>query len=88
MNFNQLIKGKKYIACIVPQTHWDRAWYHPFEQFRISPCYRMFLPVSWNQTLKPIFYIKNVTGRMGNIHLNHSAVLKSDVDFSENVMDF
>ena len=24
------------IAAIVPHTHWDRAWYHPFERFRLS----------------------------------------------------
>ena len=28
-------KEKPYRATIVPETHWDRAWYLPFEQFRI-----------------------------------------------------
>lgn len=28
-------KEKSYRATIVPETHWDRAWYMPFEQFRI-----------------------------------------------------
>ena len=26
---------RKYIAYVVPETHWDRAWYVPFEEFRI-----------------------------------------------------
>ncbi len=25
-------------AAILPHTHWDRAWYQPFEQFRLSLC--------------------------------------------------
>jgi len=29
---------RKKIAAVVPHTHWDRAWYHPFEQFRLSLC--------------------------------------------------
>ncbi len=36
--FADLIKGKRLIAAIVPHTHWDRAWYHPFEHFRLSLC--------------------------------------------------
>jgi len=27
---------RKYIAYVVPHTHWDRAWYLPFEEFRIK----------------------------------------------------
>lgn len=30
--------GDRLIAAIVPHTHWDRAWYHPFEMFRLSLC--------------------------------------------------
>lgn len=26
---------RKYLAYVVPHTHWDRAWYIPFEEFRI-----------------------------------------------------
>lgn len=29
-------KRQKDIAYVVPETHWDRAWYLPFEQFRIK----------------------------------------------------
>ncbi|HNT33797.1 MAG TPA: glycoside hydrolase family 38 C-terminal domain-containing protein, partial [bacterium] len=28
-------KDRKYVAYVVPQTHWDRAWYLSFEHFRI-----------------------------------------------------
>lgn len=28
-------KNRKYTAYVVPHTHWDRAWYLPFEEFRI-----------------------------------------------------
>ena len=28
-------KSKSYQVIIVPETHWDRAWYVPFEPFRI-----------------------------------------------------
>ena len=27
---------KKYKAIIISHTHWDRAWYMPFEKFRIG----------------------------------------------------
>jgi len=35
-SFAHLICGKRAVAAVVPHTHWDRAWYHPFEQFRLS----------------------------------------------------
>lgn len=38
LSFRQLIRGKKLVAAVVPHTHWDRAWYHPFEHFRLSLC--------------------------------------------------
>lgn len=28
-------KDRQYVAYVVPHTHWDRAWYLPFEQFRV-----------------------------------------------------
>ncbi len=37
-SFASLIRGKQQIAAIVAHTHWDRAWYHPFELFRLSLC--------------------------------------------------
>lgn len=27
--------SKKYILALVPETHWDREWYSPFQEFRI-----------------------------------------------------
>ncbi len=27
---------RKYKVTVVPTTHWDRAWYLPFEQFRMK----------------------------------------------------
>ncbi len=33
--------NRKYTAYVVPHTHWDRAWYLPFEEFRIK-LVRMF----------------------------------------------
>jgi len=36
--FNDLMKAKRLIAAVIPHTHWDRAWYHPFEHFRLSLC--------------------------------------------------
>ncbi len=27
---------RKYVAYVVPHTHWDRAWYLPFEEFRMK----------------------------------------------------
>lgn len=29
------VEKPKYLAYVVPHTHWDRAWYLPFEEFRI-----------------------------------------------------
>ena len=29
------MNAKKYTALLVPQTHWDREWYLPFQEFRI-----------------------------------------------------
>ncbi len=37
-DFTRLIRNKDLIAAVVPHTHWDRDWYHPFEQFRLSLC--------------------------------------------------
>lgn len=37
-SFASLIRGKQKIAAVVAHTHWDRAWYHPFELFRLSLC--------------------------------------------------
>lgn len=31
-----MVTTKKYQGFVVPTTHWDRAWYLPFEQFRIK----------------------------------------------------
>ena len=36
--FASLIRSKQRIAAVVAHTHWDRAWYHPFELFRLSLC--------------------------------------------------
>ncbi|HYE04495.1 MAG TPA: glycosyl hydrolase-related protein [Planctomycetota bacterium] len=38
MPLSSLIRGKKYVACVIPHTHWDRAWYWSFELFRLSLC--------------------------------------------------
>ncbi|MBA3710515.1 MAG: hypothetical protein H0W83_17050, partial [Planctomycetes bacterium] len=38
MTLSSLIRGKRYVACVIPHTHWDRAWYWPFELFRLSLC--------------------------------------------------
>lgn len=27
---------KKYIGIVVPETHWDRTWYYPFQGFRLK----------------------------------------------------
>jgi alpha-mannosidase len=37
-DYGRLTKGRSLIAAVVPHTHWDRAWYHPFEHFRLSLC--------------------------------------------------
>ncbi len=36
LNVSRLLKNVDRLALIIPHTHWDRAWYHPFEQFRLS----------------------------------------------------
>ena len=36
LNVQKLLKEKENIVAIVSATHWDRAWYVPFEQFRIK----------------------------------------------------
>lgn len=37
-SFDELMEKKRVVAAVVPHTHWDRAWYHPFEHFRLSLC--------------------------------------------------
>ena len=36
LNVQGMLKEKENIVAIVSATHWDRAWYVPFEQFRIK----------------------------------------------------
>ncbi len=36
LNITKLLKEKKNIVAVTSGTHWDRAWYLPFEQFRIK----------------------------------------------------
>ena len=31
-----MAKKAKYIGIVVPETHWDRAWYFPFQGFRVK----------------------------------------------------
>ncbi|MBA3707802.1 MAG: hypothetical protein H0W83_03150 [Planctomycetes bacterium] len=38
LRFSQLIRNKRAIAAVIAHTHWDRAWYHPFELFRLRLC--------------------------------------------------
>ncbi len=33
-----VLRDARPVAAILPHTHWDRAWYQPFEQFRLSLC--------------------------------------------------
>ena len=35
IDVKQLLEKKKYVIAVVSHTHWDRAWYLPFEKFRM-----------------------------------------------------
>ena len=81
-------RRKKYVAIIVPETHWDRAWYLTFQEFRMKlvklvnkllsilkndPRYKSF--TLDGQTIVLEDYLEIHSEKEGELHLLYSILL-------------